>query len=163
MIVKPVALLFLIAGLSTCTSPLDSPPKGSDGVVVPQQDIATVSAFSGIETQTGSLILDPASWQAAWESIFANYAPAEKPPLPAINFDSSVVVLAAAGTTPTQLFSFQITEVRFTGNSLHVRVESVWPNCGGLPVVTAPVHVVRVPHVATQADFTFVSTSDDCS
>ena len=160
MVLKPVALSLLIVGLTTCTSPLNAP---SEGDIVPQQEIYSLASFSGIQTQQGTLILDATSWQAAWDNIFANHAPDQKPPLPAINFDSNVVVLAAAGMTPTQLFSFQITEVRVTGGSLHVRVESVWPSCGGLPVETTPVHVISVPHVATKAHFTFVNTSDDCS
>ena len=153
MIVKHLALMLLIAGLTTCTAPVES---RSDGDLVPQQDVAVVTFLSGIDTQTGTLILDAASWQSAWGSIYANYA--QKPALPAINFDSTVVILAAAGTTPTQLYSFQIKEVRVSGESLHVRVVGVWPTCGSLPVITAPVHVVRVPRVATEAQFTFVRT-----
>ena len=64
-------------------------------------------------------------------------------------------MLAGAGNLPTQLISFTIEDVRLHDGILHVVVHEDWPapKCGSLPVVTQPVHVVKVPRLAVSAEF----------
>jgi hypothetical protein len=116
-----------------------------------------------MDTKRGLIITDSAALQAAWNMVFANYADGQKPFPPAIDFKQNVVLLASAGQTPTQLVWFRITMVRERPGHLAVLVESAWPPCGGLPVNTNPVHIVTVPRVSTQAVFTFVDNTTNCS
>ena len=128
---------------------------------LPQLDVYWLQ-FSGMETKRGRIIDDSAALRAAWDTVFANYPPDQKPWMPAIDFKYFVVLLASAGTTPTQLSWFRIAVVRDRPERLEVLVESVWPACGGSPLTTRPVHIVTVPRVSTQAVFQFVDSKEPC-
>jgi len=161
--------LLLVAMISlTACMPADSTgPTGSPELStldrLPQQEVYSLQSFSGMDTRRGRIITDSAALQAAWDTVFANYAVGQKPFVPSIDFKHNVVLLASAGQTPTQLLWFRITMVRERPEHLAVLVESAWPPCGGLPVTTNPVHIVMVPRVATQAVFTFVDNTTPCS
>jgi len=160
-------LLVAMISLTACTPPDSTGPTGSPELStldrLPQQEIYSLQSFSGMDTRRGRIITDSAALQAAWDTVFANYAVGQKPFVPAIDFKQNVVLLASAGQTPTQLLWFRITMVRERPEHLAVLVESAWPPCGGLPVTTNPVHIVMVPRVATQAVFTFVDNTTPCS
>ena len=160
-------LLLVSLSLTTCVPPDVGgplgPPELSGTDFLPQRDVYSLQSFSGMATKRGIIITDSAALQAAWDTVFANYAPDQKPWIPAIDFRDNVVLLASAGQTPTQLLWFRITIVRERPKHLAVLVESQWPPCGGLPVVTNPVHIVSVPRVATQAVFEFVDNKEPCS
>jgi hypothetical protein len=161
------AMIVAMFGLTTCMPPdstgPDSPPELNTPDRLPFQDVYSLQTFSGMDTKRGRIITDSAALQAAWDTVFANYAVGQKPFVPAIDFKQNVVLLASAGQTPTQLLWFRITLVRQRPEHLAVLVESAWPPCGGLPVNTNPVHIVTVPRVATQAVFTFVDNTTPCS
>jgi hypothetical protein len=155
------ALAFTIV---SCSLPPMGPGMTDPGTedMLPQRDILMFSSNSGLNTRTGKLILDTPTWRATWDSLFANVAADQKPLLPDIDFTNVVVLLAAAGNTPTQLVSFRIAGVRAGPGVLEVTVESDWPQCGGLPVVTTPAHIVSVPRMATEAHFTFIDNTVSC-
>lgn len=156
-----------IFGLVACVPPdstgPDSPPELSTTDRLPFQDVYSLQSFSGMDAKRGRIITDSVALQAAWDTVFANYAVGQKPFVPAIDFKHNVVLLASAGQTPTQLLWFRITMVRERPEHLAVLVESTWPPCGGVAVTTNPVHIVTVPRVATQAVFTFVDNTTPCS
>ena len=161
------AVIVVIFGLSSCMPPDSAGPVGPAEFTptdrLPFQDLYSLQSYSGLDTKGGRIITDSDGLQAAWDSVFANYAVGQKPFIPAIDFKQNVVLLASAGQTPTQLLWFRITLVRERPEHLAVLVESEWPQCGGLPVTTTPVHIVTVPRVATQAVFTFVDNTKPCS
>lgn len=163
-----LAVLALSAlALTTCIPPDQGgqlgPVEMSFGDELPQHDVYVMPSFSGVETRRGVIITDFTAFQAAWDLMFANYSPKERPQLPYIEFKDNVILLASAGPTPTQLLWFRITKVRASTEHLEVLVESQWPQCGGAPVTTNPVHIVSVPRAATQAAFTFVDNTQPCS
>lgn len=161
------SLLIALFSLTACAPPDSTAPDGPAELNVPDQlpfqDVYSLQSFSGMGTKRGRVITDSAALQAAWDTVFANYAVGQKPFVPAIDFKQNVVLLASAGQTPTQLQWFRITMVRERPAHLAVLVESEWPPCGGVPVTTTPVHIVTVPRVATQAVFTFVDNTKPCS
>jgi hypothetical protein len=116
-----------------------------------------------MDTKRGRLILDQNSFRAAWDTMFATFSPEQRPALPDIDFGANAVLLASAGSTPTQLLSFRIVAVRGLTHRFEALVETQWPKCGGPPVVTSPVHVIMVPRVATEATFEFVNLTTPCS
>ena len=163
-----LAIIVALFAVSACMPPDSSTgPQGPAELTatdrLPFQDLYSLQTFSGIDTKRGRIITDSAALQAVWDSAFANYAVGQKPFVPAIDFKQHVVLVASAGSTPTQLLWFRITMVRERPEHLAVLVESTWPPCGGLPVTTNPVHIVIVPRVATQAVFEFVDNTTPCS
>jgi len=130
--------------------------------LLPLQDLYSLQSFSGMADKGGMIITDSTVLRAVWATVFANYAVGQKPMLPAIDFKQNVVLVASAGQTPTQLIWFRITKVRERPGHLAVLVESAWPGCGGVPVVTNPVHIVMVPRVSSQAVFEFVDYTEPC-
>lgn len=162
------AILILVCAAVTACIPAEAPgplgpPELDTPDMLPLRDVYSLQSFSGMDSKRGIIITDNAALQTVWDSVFANYAVGQKPFVPFIDFKQDVVLLASAGTTPTQLRWFRITMVRERPEHLAVLVESQWPACGGLPVVTNPVHIVSVPRVATQAVFTFVDNAEPCS
>ena len=155
-------LILAVVGLTSCMSDPKGPlaPDMYFPDLLPQRDIYTLW-FSGIETQSGNIINNNETFQAVWDVVFANYAAGQKPLLPAVDFTQSVVLLASAGSTPTQLSAFRIAMVRERPYHVEVTVESLVP-CHGGPLVTTPVHMVAIPRVATQAVFEFVDTPESC-
>jgi hypothetical protein len=157
--------LILVALAAASCGPPPSGPVGTGSIdeqYLPQREIFSVRSFSGLDARGGRLILDAASWKVAFDSIMASVAPGTKNTLPEIDFNNWVVLIAAAGSTPTQLVSFQIAGVRGHPAFLQVIVELKWPGCGSLPVETTPLHIVAVPRVATEAQFTFENKTVSC-
>jgi hypothetical protein len=157
-----VATLLAGLGLVACGPGPKAPPEGA---ILPFEEVLSIqNAMTGIETPTHTLILDPEAWAAAWAAIFANYAPGQKPSLPPIDFQSRVIVLAAAGFRGATGFSFTIKEVRFREGLLPVLVLEEWPPwCGSLPAPSAPVHVVSIPRASTTAEFTVTTKAPSCT
>lgn len=162
-----LAILILALGVTTCIPPdaagPSGPPELNSADILPQRDLYSLQSFSGLETKRGRIVTDSVGLRQVWDEIFANYSADQKPWVPPIDFEHNVVLIASAGPTPTQLIFFRITKVRERPGHLAVLVESQWPPCGGLPVVTNPVHIVSVPRVATQAVFEFVDNTEPCS
>jgi hypothetical protein len=171
-----IVLMMLIAGciaLSACAAESIAPvtpdtPDTPDteqrpavaGELIPFEHIASVT-LSDVKKPTYTLITDRESWVKAWSALVAAQLWPPPPPAPTIDFDSQAVILAGAGDQPTQLVSFRIEEVRLRDGTLHVLVHEDWPSpqCGSLPVITQPVHVVSVPRLASTAEFTTRRTS----
>ena len=155
---KLMALAMGLAAVTACR--MNSLVSPRDGV---QQRGIYNRPTSGIDARSGIIILDQPSWEVAWQAAVArNYPPGQQPPLPAVNFDTHVVLIAAGGMTTTQLLSFRITDVRVGPAGLAVSVDVVSPECGSLPVITTPVDIVSVPRVETRAHFTFVDRTAEC-
>lgn len=151
------ALTATVAGLS----PVTFTAVGLAGEPVAVQEVHAM-VDSGMETPAGLLLGDNEEWAAAWAGIFAHYAPSQVPALPAVDFDSEMVVIAAAGWRGAQGFDFAIEAVRIDGDVLRVYVLEHWPSCASLPAPSAPVHVVRIPRVAATPDFTLVLRHPEC-
>lgn len=163
---RTAVILLVAAALTACAVP--NGPTQSSGWedtsdLLPLTDVYLVRSNSGVASRVGRLILDRPTWIAVWDSITSNLGD-KRPAPPDIDFNYSVVLLAAAGSTPTQLVSFRITDVHSRPDFLRVMVEVNWPAaaCGSVPVVTTPLHVVAVPRVATEAQFTFTDTTTSC-
>ena len=155
---KLMALAMGLAAVTACRmSSLVSPRDG-----VSQRGIYN-RPTSGFDVRGGLIVLDQAAWELAWRAaVSRNYAPGQQPPAPAVNFETHVVLVAAGGTTTTQLLSFRITDVRTGPAGLAVSVDVVSPECGSLPVITTPVDIVSVPRLDTRAQFTFVDRTGGC-
>jgi hypothetical protein len=95
------------------------------------------------------IVRDSARWGAVWDSSSNRRDPAA--PLPEIDFERSMVVLAAGprGGTGDAVLINQVTD---SGTTLQVRV-TAYQKCSPLQMVTRPVHLVRVRRSQRKAVF----------
>jgi protease stability complex PrcB-like protein len=158
------ATLVLLAacggGPSSSSSRLDisqnyTPPIPIEAQPQPIQHIAlqpfagTSLSNSGIHTSRRQVIRDPAMWQSVWNEIFANVSP--QPALPAVDFSTRMVLLAAQGDQATGGFSIFIDGAFMTLDGtviVAVTSASPGPGCIRAPQITQPVDVA----VAAKAD-----------
>jgi hypothetical protein len=105
------------------------------------------SPHSGIETRRGEIIRDPSRWSAVWEEVHRQTSP--QPPLPAVDFGSDMVILAAAGMREDSCWDVAVGAVASRRGTVAVSAEEIRrTGCACLAVIVHPVHVVR----ATRSD-----------
>jgi hypothetical protein len=105
---------------------------------------ATGHVDTGISERQRIVVRDAATWAQLWRTITSGYSP--PPPVPEVDFDSEMAIVAAMGTRPSGGYSIHIDEVREAGEQLHVVVREVspGPDCLVSAALTAPVIAVRV-------------------
>lgn len=109
--------------------------------------------FSGFEEPQRLVIRTEGAWAEAWERIHSHLS--DPPPLSSVDFDSSVVVLAAMGRRNTGGYLTTIESVHEHDGVLYVSVLEEGPgrSCAVPQVLTAPVHAVEVPTRSDEARF----------
>lgn len=147
--------MFLL--LASCNGESSS-PTGVDGVV-PFTTVHKEQA-TGLRARRAEVISRADVWQRTWDEIVANRSP--KPPLPAVDFERNLLILASLGETGDACRSIAIDGVERRGGELQVSIkESRRPmNCVCPPVAVAPVHVVSVPRAATGAAFSYRAVTE---
>jgi protease stability complex PrcB-like protein len=108
---------------------------------------------SGIHTSRRQVIRDPATWQSVWNEIFSDVSP--QPALPAVDFSTQMVLLAAQGDQATGGFGIFIDGAALTLDGtliVAVTTASPGPGCLNPQQVTQPVDVAVA---ATQATVAF--------
>jgi hypothetical protein len=109
--------------------------------------------YSGIATRQRLVVGDAATWANVWEQIVGTLRPV--PPVPAIDFPSKLVIVAAMGTRATGGYSIDVEDVSLMADdaSISIKEESPGSGCIVTEALTAPVAVVVVPRFAGQASF----------
>lgn len=102
------------------------------------------SSISGFDDPQRLVVRSGAEWQGVWATLHRRTNPV--PPLPAIDFDREMVVVAAAGTKSTGGFAVSIDSASETRSTIAVVVRSVspGPNCVVIQMVTQPVDVAVI-------------------
>lgn len=154
-----VAVAVATAG---CSDHATGPGDPTWGRLVTQDVLSIQEAYSGYVEPRLAIITNEQEWAVAWATIHAPLTPT--PPLPEIDFSTSVVVLAAMGARPTGGYSITIEEVRAQDGMLHVQVLQKAPgaSCVTTQAITAPVHVVQAPRAGTTATFSIRSETYGC-
>jgi hypothetical protein len=158
-----VAAAMLASGLAACGGDPADPTFGRVTQVLQARQVVSISdSWSGFQAPTRIVIADAQAWADAWSTIHAHST--VPPALPAVDFSTSVLVLAAMGPRSTTGHSVVIQEVRVRGGSLDVTVLERSPgvSCVTGQAVTSPVHVVEVPRRATTASFTVNTVTYAC-
>ncbi len=136
----------------------DSSPTSPDGAVA----FTTVhtTQHSGIRTRRGEVIARADVWQRTWDEINATLSP--KPPLPAVDFERNLLLLAALGETGDACKRVAIESVERRSGELRVSVKEIRApaSCVCPPVTVQPVHVVSVARAASGASFDFRSVTE---
>lgn len=136
-------------------------PTGTDGPLTMTQVYHQKN--TGIRAQRGEVISRESRWSQVWDEINSTISP--KPPLPTVNWDTQMLVLAARGETADACKDVEIERVERQSGELRVSIAEKNPgaNCGACPpVVVHPVHVVAVPRAATGARFDWHAATANC-
>jgi hypothetical protein len=158
-----VAAAMLASGLAACGGDPADPAFGRVSQLLQAREVVSISdSWSGFQAPTRVVISNAQAWAEAWSTIHAHFA--VPPALPAVDFSTSVLILAAMGPRSTMGYSVVIQEIRVAGGSLDVTVleRSPGASCVTGQAVTSPVHVVEVPRRATTASFTVNTVTYAC-
>lgn len=158
---RMLAGIAAVAAVAACSESATGP--GSGAAVLEAQDVLVItSAWSGYTAPRQVVVADAQAWAAEWQTIWANHT--QPPALPAIDFATSVIVIAAMGQRPTTGYSITIAEVRAANGSLQVDVQERSPgaSCVTGQALTSPVHIVQVPRHSTTASFNVTRTTFGC-
>jgi hypothetical protein len=159
-----VAAAMLASGLAACGGDPADPAFGREAQLLQARQVVSISdSWSGFQAPTRIVIADAQAWADAWSTIHAHLT--VPPALPAVDFSTSVLVLAAMGPRSTTGHSVVIQEVRVGGGgALGVTVleRSPGASCVTGQAITSPVHVVEVPRHATTASFTVNTVTYAC-
>jgi len=120
--------------------------------------------YSGLGDATHLVIADQATWAAIWAQLYTGLQP--KPPLPAIDFRTERVLLAALGARPTGGYDIHIDSiVRFeSGSVAYVRSTVPGQACFTTQAFTSPVDLVRFsPPPLTPVAFEERAVVRDCT
>lgn len=116
---------------------------------------------SGIGEPTREVVRTEAEWRAAWLRIWSNHFP--QPSVPAVNFSSEAVVVAAMGTRNTGGYTITVDSAVATPGALHVFVTERSPvRCVTTQALTAPVHAVAVAADGRPVQFHETKAEHDC-
>ena len=168
---RPTATVFigaLLAGVVLAAggcglSSVDGVP--ADATPVPEERVEPLldASYAGFDERTRQVIRTPEAWEGAWRQLHEGRSPV--PERPAVDFDSSMVVLAAMGSRPTGGYDIQAESVHRDGESLFVVVRETSPgdSCIVTQVFTAPTTAVRVPRADGDVEFVEEESVDECS
>jgi hypothetical protein len=120
------------------------------------------ASSSGLTTRERLVIDNAAGWVNTWSQIAGNHIPPPGPP--AIDFESSVVIVVAMGVRPSGGFQITIDQVRFLDGDVQIAVTERSPGegCSGPGVLTAPLDAVVVMRFDGRSAFLERSSTVDC-
>jgi hypothetical protein len=161
-----VALSAAVVGCKPETAATSSapPPSGSEALgdpgVRPAFDSSLVrygSYYSGFDARTRLIVRDQATWESTWTQLTGAVQP--KPPAPAVNFETQMVLVAAMGSRNTGGYSISIDAATENGDALLATVRETSPGntCGTTQSITAPATATIVPR---RSAVTFVELAD---
>lgn len=129
----------------------------------PLPDAQAVRFYSGMTTRQRLVIRDAATWANVWQQLASPFQPV--PPVPAVDFATSLVVVAAMGQKNTGGYAITVDDVRATAGEVSISVTEQAPGsgCSVIQALTAPVAVVVVtPRFAGPATFVERAVQHDC-
>ncbi|HEV2751963.1 MAG TPA: protease complex subunit PrcB family protein [Gemmatimonadales bacterium] len=163
--IHSLVLLSVLALLGACQDTV-SPPFATLGnrVAVAPTAVLTHEYYSGIGDQALFVIADSASLTSIWRQLYMGSQP--QPPIPAVDFRTERVLLAALGQRPTGGYDIQIDSVvqYELGIAAYVRAVAPGQSCGTTSALTQPVALVRVsPPVLAPIVFKQQAVVHECS
>jgi hypothetical protein len=143
LLVRTCGCLTAVLAMSACASP--SSPSTPLGLTRFRPEPTSFLAISGYDQPLTLAIHDRDTWVRSWNDIHSRLSPA--PALPEIDFTKEMVLVAAVGSRPSSGYEVVFTGATEASDVVTVDVESriPGPTCIGLPVVTAPVDLARIP------------------
>ena len=108
---------------------------------------------SGIGQAARIVVADRGEWERVWARMWHNHHPV--PPVPAVDFDRELVIVAAMGARHTGGYSIRVDEARSYGDHVTIHAVETSPGrgCVTTQAFTAPVDVVKIPRTAAEIRF----------
>lgn len=147
-----LALLTLFAG--GCSKDVAGVRVPPDAQSLTMEELYSAQAtWTGYEDPVRTVITDEEAWAEAWQILHAAVSPT--PQRPDVDFDASVLVLAAMGERPSTGYSVNIEDIQHHDGVLYVSLleRSPGASCITGAALTAPAHVVQVPRAGTAVEF----------
>lgn len=115
-----------------------------------------------IEEPRRETIRDAEAWAALWSEATAGTDPPPAPP--SVDFDTRMILLAAAGRKSTGGHAVSIESARVIGDTLHVDVVERAPGrgCMTTQAITYPVAAATVERLDAEATFHVREETRDC-
>lgn len=149
-----------------CFADLAIAQYGSPREVLPvtrlRQGPTAYSTYSGLNDPVRTVVRDSAEWDALWQAITRPFYPA--PPLPQVDFDRDMVVVAALGARPSSGYDIVIEAARQDTSSIEIALRTSSP-AAGCPVsaaITQPVDLATIPASPRPVRFRETSTIVPC-
>lgn len=125
-------------------------------------DSPSYASISGIDEPERLVLRDPASWTEAWRRIHRRARPV--PPVPDLDFEREMVVVAALGRQRSAGYSIRIERAWQAAEAtvVLVREESPGPGCIVSSVLTSPIDIAVLPFREGAVEFNVESVVRDC-
>lgn len=137
----------------------------ADATVVPDDRVEPLleGASGGLDEPAREVIRTPEVWANAWQDLHEGRSPV--PERPSVDFDRSMVVLAAMGSQRTGGYDIEVEAVHRQGETLYLVVRETSPGdrCGVTQAFTTPTTAVRVPRVDGDVEFVEKESVHECS
>jgi hypothetical protein len=164
MRISSIVLSLLVGGmgLAGCRSPTDTQAVQDLG---PEQEHEVIlrAGYSGFNSSERLVVRNDSHWADVWQTAFALQTPV--PPLPAIDFSTEMVLVAALGARPSGGYGIAIDELAPEGNGIAVLVTATSPGstCFTTQAITQPVEIVRVHAVPGAVSFQERARTHQCN
>ena len=134
------------AGLIACCAPVQAvEPPAQFEIHRLDEDMDGSWRFNSHLNEPARLdIRSESEWRDFWRELIARQGHS---PVPAVDFDREMILVAAMGARPTGGYRIEILSVADDGREIVVRVAETSPGrrCGTIQAVTEPADIVRVP------------------
>jgi PrcB C-terminal len=157
--------LFVLSSVAAACTASPSAPDGRDeplSFVRLRPEPLSLTYNSSFRTQMRAVVRDAATWQLTWDEIWRGQSP--MPPLPTVDFQREMIIVAALGEKPTGGYSIFLDGVLDSASGLTVQVRIVTPGarCGTTLALTQPVDVARVTRHDGQVNYAERAETQDC-
>ena len=155
--------LAVMMGLGACSD--STSPPGKPGANIPvvrlRSEPYPFAFYSGLDKPDRIVIRDPVTWQMVWKRVWLGDS--EVPPLPAVDFSSEMILVAALGARSTGGYGILIDGANEVGiGGVNVTIRSTSPlNCLVTEAFTQPVDIARLP-IRGRVEFTERSEVHQC-
>ncbi len=153
---KSVSISFVaLLSFAACDSNPTAPgiPANAREIEFTVVDTTIQSGFSSFTVPMRTVIRAQEAFEAFWGDIHSGLNPTPNPPV--LDFDKSMLVVAASGTRPNSGYSISVKTVAREGDQLFVHIEETFPGaeCITLQVITSPVTGILVTKTDAQVEF----------
>jgi hypothetical protein len=155
-----IALVVVVA--LAAVSCVEESPTSPGPLPVQRLTPAGFGQHSGLRESARLVVRDPDRFTQLWNEAWAGVQP--PPPLPAVDFEREMVIVAVMGEQASGGFTIEVTGALDAGGEVKVGVRRSRP-APGCPVtlaLTQPLDVVKLPRRASPVTFDEAEQVVDC-
>lgn len=163
-VARRIVLASAVACTTACSSALGpGAPREPLPITRFSPGSSSFSSFSGIRTPTNAVVRDSNTWRTTWQQINQPFFP--QPPLPSVDFNREMVLLAAMGTEPSGGYEVFIQSATRDTAGIEVQLRRISPGagCPVSAVLTQPLDLVRVPFSDQPVRFSERAETTSCN